>query len=257
MKLTVCASVVALAASSASAQLLFFDDFSDGPAPEWGNEFGNWVAPAGEYYANNPGNIPATYTLLPYVVGDMDLIFDVREVQDGGVWLHCDATRDNGVLLVMGGDSNTYPGFYWHVITGGAYSIPLGRSGPVLTLGSNYSMRVRVRGDTFEVFLDGNPAAATTLVTNVFPTGRAGFYDNTSGQMRFDNVLLSVPCGADYNDDLEVDILDFLDFFDDFGQCEQQPGPCGNAGNADVNGDTLVDILDFLDFFEAFGSGCG
>ncbi len=63
-------------------------------------------------------------------------------------------------------------------------------------------------------------------------------------------------CAADYNGDTGPDILDFLDFFDDFGSCENQPGPCGSLGNADFNGDTLVDILDFLDFLDAFGTGC-
>ncbi|MBX3368231.1 MAG: NF038122 family metalloprotease [Phycisphaeraceae bacterium] len=63
-------------------------------------------------------------------------------------------------------------------------------------------------------------------------------------------------CAADYNGDGEFDILDFLDFLDDFGQCENQPGPCG-LHDADFNGDTFVDVLDFLDFLDAFGTGCG
>lgn len=49
---------------------------------------------------------------------------------------------------------------------------------------------------------------------------------------------------------------DILDFFDDFGTCEGQQGPCGNVSDADVNGDTNVDILDFLDFLDSFGTGC-
>ena len=64
-------------------------------------------------------------------------------------------------------------------------------------------------------------------------------------------------CVADYNGDGDDDILDFLDFIDDFGGCEGQPAPCGNTANADLNADTVVDILDFLDFFDAFGIGCG
>ena len=65
------------------------------------------------------------------------------------------------------------------------------------------------------------------------------------------------PCLADYNGvDEEGDILDFLDFFDDFGACENQPAPCGSFGDPDVNTDGLVDILDFLDFLDAFGIGC-
>jgi hypothetical protein len=63
-------------------------------------------------------------------------------------------------------------------------------------------------------------------------------------------------CAAKYNDDEEPDILDFLDFVDDFSTCEGQPAPCGSFGEADINGDTFVDILDFLDFIDSFGTGC-
>ena len=63
-------------------------------------------------------------------------------------------------------------------------------------------------------------------------------------------------CAADYNADATPDVLDFLDFFDDFGQCDQQPAPCGSFGDPDVNGDTTIDVLDFLDFLDAFGQGC-
>lgn len=64
-------------------------------------------------------------------------------------------------------------------------------------------------------------------------------------------------CPSDVNGDGESDVLDFLDFFDAFGTCENQPAPCGvGPVNADFNGDTFVDVLDFLDFFDAFGTGC-
>ncbi len=63
-------------------------------------------------------------------------------------------------------------------------------------------------------------------------------------------------CGiADYNNDGGVDVLDFLDFIDDFGTCENQPTPCTSTGNgADIyNPDGFIDILDFLGFFDIFG----
>jgi hypothetical protein len=61
------------------------------------------------------------------------------------------------------------------------------------------------------------------------------------------------PCPpADHNNDGSIDILDFLDFIDDFSACDGLPAPCGTYGEADINGDGLVDILDFLDFFNAF-----
>lgn len=67
-------------------------------------------------------------------------------------------------------------------------------------------------------------------------------------------------CPGDMNGDTSIDVLDFLDFIDAFGQCEQQPGPCVPAGStidADFNGDTSVDVLDFLDFIDAFGQNEG
>lgn len=70
--------------------------------------------------------------------------------------------------------------------------------------------------------------------------------------------LITTPCPSDVNGDTESDILDFLDFIDSFGACENQPAPCaGSSGiDADFNADTLVDILDFLDFIDAFGTAC-
>lgn len=63
-------------------------------------------------------------------------------------------------------------------------------------------------------------------------------------------------CLADYNGDTAADILDFLDFSDDFSTCEDEPAPCGSYGEADLNGDAVVDVLDFLEFLDAFSSGC-
>lgn len=65
-----------------------------------------------------------------------------------------------------------------------------------------------------------------------------------------------LPCVADYNGDGVSDVLDLLDFLDDFSACEQQPLPCGAHGAPDLNGDTAVDVLDFLDFLNAFSEGC-
>lgn len=63
-------------------------------------------------------------------------------------------------------------------------------------------------------------------------------------------------CPGDYNADGIADILDLLEFFNDFGGCENQPAPCGTSRDADVNADTIVDVLDFLDYLDAFGTGC-
>ncbi len=80
------------------------------------------------------------------------------------------------------------------------------------------------------------------------------------------NVLLYIgnvtvdadPCdAADYNGDTTVDVLDFLDFLDDYGACDGLPTPCGSFGDPDqYNPDGFIDILDFLGFFDIFGQ-CG
>ena len=70
-------------------------------------------------------------------------------------------------------------------------------------------------------------------------------------------VIEDPACPSDVNGDGESDVLDFLDYMDAFGQCENLPAPCGSGPvDADFNGDTTVDVLDFLDFFDAFGTGC-
>ncbi len=81
---------------------------------------------------------------------------------------------------------------------------------------------------------------------------------NACGTTTSEAAIVGTPsaCPADYNGDTAPDVLDFLDFLDDFGSCEGVPAPCGSAANADFNGDTIVDVLDFLDFLDAFGTGC-
>ncbi len=143
--------------------------------------------------------------------------------------------------------------------------------------------------DTFLVYISNNGGTSWVLTETVGPAGAGGGWTNVqfdpatkvaltnNMRMRFiasdlsgdsnveaaiDDFVVSrftctdpVACAGDYNGDTDVDVLDFLDFFDDFGNCENQPAPCGNF-NADFNGDTSVDVLDFLDFFDAFGTGC-
>lgn len=73
---------------------------------------------------------------------------------------------------------------------------------------------------------------------------------------RIAHLDVTLCCPADYNSDGDADILDFLDFMNDFSSCDNSSGPCGDTGNADHNGDTTVDIIDFLDFLQAFSDGC-
>lgn len=80
-----------------------------------------------------------------------------------------------------------------------------------------------------------------------------GVYSVTSGFWPGEG---PIQCISDYNLDGEVDILDFLAFFDDFGTCNGSPAPCGSFGDPDLIEDGLIDILDFLAFLDAFGRGC-
>ena len=119
----------------------------------------------------------------------------------------------------------------------------------------------------YEVDANGDPIVATR---RAFITGlggaEGGTRDPVTGDFLFstfgggDRVLVvrgfDPECTANYNRDCAIDILDFLDFIEDFSACEQQEGPCGVYGDADFNGDTFVDILDFLDFIEAFSQDC-
>ena len=99
----------------------------------------------------------------------------------------------------------------------------------------------------------------TLTILNAGP-GAEGAYaceiSTECGSVWTEAATLSV-CIANYNCDEETDILDLLDFIEDFAACEQAPAPCGAFGEADINGDTLVDILDFLDFIGSIDAGCG
>ena len=97
-------------------------------------------------------------------------------------------------------------------------------------------------------FTHNNALGAVTIAPAPLDTG-------ANAQTTF---TVTTDCPADVTNDGSVDVLDFLDFIDSFGACENQPGPCagGSGVNADFNADTSVDVLDFLDFFDRFGQGC-
>ncbi len=63
-------------------------------------------------------------------------------------------------------------------------------------------------------------------------------------------------CASDYNDDYTLDIMDFLNFFDDFGACDFDPSSCNAMGDLDFTADGVIDILDVLGFLDQFTSGC-
>lgn len=128
----------------------------------------------------------------------------------------------------------------------------------------------RLSGDTWADLSDGpapggaiiDGANTPTLGIAYASSDHTGQYQcvvtNACGTAASSRATLTVHdcCPADYNTDMTADILDFLDFFQDFSDCENAPSPCGSHGDPDLNGDTVTDILDFLEFMQAFSDGC-
>ncbi|MBX3368522.1 MAG: immunoglobulin domain-containing protein [Phycisphaeraceae bacterium] len=101
------------------------------------------------------------------------------------------------------------------------------------------------------------------VISNASPADDGAYVcrvSNACGSTDSVAVMLSVrfgeTCEADYNNDGIVDILDLLDFIEDFASCEQASLPCGVSGEPDLNRDGVIDILDLLQFVDAFASGC-
>lgn len=232
------------------ARPAFTDDFNAGASALWSNSLGNWVASGGVYFATAPANNPTTYSLLPFIVGDGSFDVDIRGVSDGGVWIHCDDTRSNGVLLVTGGHSQTGRGFYWHTVHNGGFSGIINKSAPLFNQGDDIHVRVVVSGNTYAAFINGSPTPATTLTTPDFPSGRFGLYDFSAPLQAFDNVSLERTCPADFNNDGVVNTLDLTYLLSRFGL------PITPGDPADMNFSGGVDTNDLVSFLAAFGQVC-
>ncbi len=140
----------------------------------------------------------------------------------------------------------------------------------IVTTGGAPSYRWRrLVGESWVPLVDGPTGSGSTLSGTGTPSlSISGFSDADEGEyscILFDtaaplgvvsSTAYARACLSNYNCDGEVDILDFLDFIEDFSSCENSPTPCGSLGNPDVNGDDFVDILDFLDFLDRFSAGC-
>ncbi len=234
----------------AHARPAFTDNFDSGPSPLWGNELGGWTTAGGVYFATAPANNPTTYSLLPFVVGDGSIEMDIKGVSDGGVWVRCDATRSNGVLLVTGGHTQSGRGFYWHTVHNGGFSGILNESPAQFNQGDDIHIRVVAHADTYAVFINGSPTPATTLTTADFPTGRFGLYDFSGPLQAFDNVSVERDCPADFNFDGVVNTQDLTYLLVRFGQ----PISAGDA--ADINFDGGVTTADLVAFLAYFGQVC-
>ena len=175
--------------------VLFSDDFNAGASPLWGNEVGNWSASGGVYNAGAPSNSPTTYSSIPNVVTDFIFEVDVNNVDDGGVWLRSSLVggQRTGVLLVTGGNAQSGTGLYFHIVQNDSFS---GILNEVTGLFANDNtvdthLRIRVIGDLYEVFVGSSTTAATSLTTDLFPSGRVALYDFSTAQT-FDNAVLTV-----------------------------------------------------------------
>lgn len=104
----------------------------------------------------------------------------MNDIKDGGIWLRSSFAggQASGVVLITGGSGGSGTGLYWHTVHNDSVSEILSPSGSLFTSGvSDPNLRITVIGDTYSVYVDGSPTAATTLTTSDFAAGRAGLYD--------------------------------------------------------------------------------
>lgn len=138
--------------------------------------------------------------------------------------------------------------------------------GPICDLKGTYFFADYCSNQIYSFRYNGAVTGFTNRTTELAPGGGlsigsiTSFGEDNRGNLYIvdqgGEVFRVIPAGGlpgDYNGDDLVDVLDLLDFLDDFGACEGQSAPCGAFGDADVNGDDVVDILDFLDFIDLFG----
>ncbi len=254
-------AAVLLVACAARADVTFFDDFNTGPSAQWQNQRGDWTGNAGGYDAMQPSNAPCTLSTLPFVVGNFELNVDVIAASDGGIWLHSDATGSNAVLLVIGGNSHTGTGYYFHQVANGIFSSFLAPSAPQFSQGDTIHVRVRAENGTYSVYTNGAITPATTYTPGGDFLGLVGLYDFTTPGHRYDNFSLVSPPPAvcdpiDFNGDgLFPDTQDIADFLSVFagGPCPTGPGQCGDI---DFNNDGLFpDTTDIDSLLRVFSGG--
>ncbi len=165
MKALACTFGLALAvvSTNASALVTFSDDFSPQQSSVWSNSIGNWTSAGGTYYAQTPANNPETYSGLPFDFTNSGLLLTVtvNNLSDGGIWLDTDGSRNNGVLLVLGG--NGYGGgnpgggtwAYWAVFKNGSFgNCCLQTNFNAFTPGQTYTISVLINGDIYKAFND-------------------------------------------------------------------------------------------------------
>lgn len=200
--LTICSKLHALIGlvmigmlGTAQAAPIFSDDFDTGASALWGNDSGTWSASGGVYTTPTTNNFPNIHSFVNLALNNFSINVDVNNAYDGGIWLRgandAGPIGATGVLFVFArGD------MYWHDVSAGSYGSILNQASSAFTLGSNFSLRFDVQGNTYSAFLNGALTPITQLINNSFSSGFAGVYSNDSRQS-FDNVEISaVPLPA-------------------------------------------------------------
>jgi hypothetical protein len=168
---------------TASATPIFVDTFDSGASPAWGNERGAWRAEDGTYDASLPNNDPLTYTSVTTFPDLIDFVIDVdvNDTDDGGIWLRSSFENGliTGILLVLASSE-----VYWHEVTvdnnDQSTFLPVLNPAFVPGLeGSDVHLQVNVIGNSFSVFLNGDPNPLTTLISDLYASGSVGLYDNS------------------------------------------------------------------------------
>ena len=194
MKKLVLTSAFALALVPTSVRAITITDNFSPPSALWSNSIGNWTGGGGQYFSQTPSNSPETYSGLPFDFTNQNLrlTVTVNYLSDGGIWLNTDGSRNNGVLLVLGGNGYGYGGpgngggtwAYWAVYQNGAFGnccLQVNRT--AFVPGNNYTVTALINGDTYQAFVDpdghfdANSVLLTTLVDDTYSHGRVGLYD--------------------------------------------------------------------------------
>lgn len=194
-----------------------------------------------------------------------DSVWAFRAIATGRfITITGDASNQPGIVYVLDRDGKPFPvgsGYQDFTLQPFAITVDLGDEsiGNTITLVfGNYGAEIRNGSTNLYSLVDSGQISPLFIAV----------WDNTGGQNQFGAEIrryglggmagVPFPCPSDVNGDTESDVLDFLDFIDSFGTCENQPAPCVGASGvpADFNADTSVDVLDFLDYLDAFGIGC-
>ncbi len=189
-------ALILILSGTASANVLFFDDFASGASSAWGQERGNWSVASGTYGIFDGSAFWQTppyssVTTLPNLT-DFVVDVDVNNINDGGIWLRSPGLG-TGVLLVTGGGGFGGSTLYWHYFaTDSAWTSGLNPSADISGLqGSNVHLKITVIDDTYSAYLNGASTPATELVVLGGATsGSAGLYTDSATQS-FDNFRIS------------------------------------------------------------------